>query len=211
MTIDSINQSAASAYIAQQTSTNTSVKTETPQPQNRLIKDIVELTDEAKAILAEVNNAGKFHLIGQLDLSNIPKGNLKIDFGGYSTLDEMIKGQYGFDSREEWNADIDARFEEHKVRSEYGRAAEKFGNANSKESNAIHAKFIAAAGGLLNGTSFEPDDFSKPIRTTDGRIHPQSDEIRSFLKEHKAELDLWHQTVTRKFPSFEQWKANRAA
>ena len=207
MSINSVNQSAASAYVTQQTSANTPAKNETTQPQNRIIEDVVELTDAAKSFLAEGDNAENYHFMGKLDLSNIPQmsdENLKINFDGYSSLDELIKATFGFNSVEEWRTDVAAR-------GEYGTAKGEFDSANHKKSQAAYEAFLELSGGLLYGVSYEPDDLSKPIRTTDGRIHPKSDAIRNFLTEHKAEFDQVQQMINRQFMSFENWKANRAA
>lgn len=72
----------------------------------------------------------------------------------------------------------------------------------SKHYEATFEKLNKGLGGLLNGAAVPNDIFGlEPVRTTSGAIHPQSDRIKEYLRQHAVE---W-KSLSREVPTFEQW------
>lgn len=221
MSIDSVTQAAASSYIAQQTGANASAAKEASNTGfQRMVDDVVEISDEAKTAYAASSNSNPRGSLltawlnsstGKADLSNMPISppeGVKINFDGHSTFTEMmdarVKAEFGFDTYAEYIADS-------RLKGEYGTAKHDFDTANHKESQAAYEALLDSSGGLLYGVSYEPENLSKPIKTLAGRIHPQSDAIRSFLTAHKSEFDQVKQIQNRQFMSFDEWKLEQEA
>lgn len=184
MSVDNISPTAASSYYS-------------AQANNKASTNQAARTTESSARVIKDNvdlssTALMITSLGRLDLSAIPdisETGLKFNLHGFSSIDEMM---------------------------EYGRALGEFHKSKRPYHDqrlALHNKLIHDANGLLNGVSYNADDLSKPIRATDGSIHPKADEIRAFLKNHQAERNTMKQLmvqISKQFMSVEQWREVQA-
>ena len=185
MSIESINRAAAAIYAASQAKKQTS-----EEPANsygagvsRSFQDIISLSPEG----------------------------IKISEMNTSLLDKTVF----HDENNPWPAEMQEhfkgmmkKFDEMMLKSEYGKEMSRRHDEMGGKRDAIQAKLLRDAGGLLSGVSYT-EDFST-IKTTSGRIHPNADQIRSFLHAHSAELNEMNRLQAEQHIPFEQWKAERA-
>lgn len=216
MSIDSVSQSAASAYITQQTGANALAdKAALNTGFQRMVNDVVEISDEAKAAYGASGNSNPRGSLltawlnsttGKADLSmlqGMPDG-VKMNLDGYSTFTEMMDARAkleGFDSFAESR-------EHYKLKGAYGEAKGDFDTVQARAAGAIwekiHNKGYELAGSYDFSIQHTSSTFiiSNPIT---GVPYPLTNAETSFLKEAKAALDQ----VTKnrpQFPSFDEWK-----
>jgi len=192
MTVNTVNGSAATAYIAQQAVGPASKESEDQKiSAQRIIEDQVDLSPRAQQFIAT----------GQFQVSELPDGITSWQREGYSSFEEQFLDGTGFSSWQEFRA-------YHDKLGEYGEARGEFTSQNFEEMNAIMSRLLDESNGLLNGAAFNPEDLSQPITTTNGQPHPQANAIRAFVQAHQAEYDQLKAIRQRTFPSFEQWQAS---
>lgn len=89
---------------------------------------------------------------------------------------------------------------------EYGEFSSASMRAQAERNQATFERLNAGCGGMLSGAAIPNDIFGfEPVRTTMGGIHPNSDRIKEYLREHAME---W-KSMTIDVPSFEEWRQSR--
>lgn len=182
MTTSNVSGTAASAYLAQQSSSRSAAaQGAQTEAEPRVVQDKVDLSPKARDQIS--SQSSQLHE---------PPAGIRVPQTGKPKLYDGFLTQHAAD------------------RHNYAMAFDEFLEQRSQAMNEIREKLGGAANGLLSGVAFDPQNLSKPILTTDGRPHPMADAIRNFAKDHQAEFDQWAELRNQEFPSFEQWKASRA-
>ncbi len=89
---------------------------------------------------------------------------------------------------------------------EYGEFSSASMRAQAKRNQATFERLNEGCGGMLNGAAIPNDIFGfEPVRTTMGGVHPNSDRIKEYLRQHATE---W-KGMTMDVPSFEEWRQSR--
>lgn len=90
---------------------------------------------------------------------------------------------------------------------EYEETFRSAREAQFANGQAVFDRLNKDLGGLLSGAAVPNNLFGgDPVRTSSGAIHPQSDRILSYLRDHQQE---WRSVYSDSVPSFEQWRQQR--
>lgn len=114
----------------------------------------------------------------------------------------------------ELNANLSAMGKHLLAMQEYGTALSEYGKAMSKRAEesqqmmqGFFSKMQRELGGAQTAMAIPNDPLGpEPVRTSSGRIHPQSDRIKDYIRAHKDEWD----SLSFQEASFEEWQRARS-
>lgn len=210
MSIDSVNQTAASSYLAQKTGTNPSAQTgQTRIEFVRALSNVMDLTEAQKASASGRTTADGqvITILGMLDLSNIPtlsETGLKMGYiyNGYSSHDEMKMATLDEDELVKYKEIME-------FKSEYRLDRTDFDNTQMEPIHQIWAEIRNNLNEIAgtNDTIIELTPTGiKFLDAKTGAPYPLTEELSSYLKEAKITLDQAAKIQRPRFMSFDEWK-----